>query len=138
MGSHAKVAVEYLLTDEASREGPVVVFNHHAYTDMGKTLKGRRMALAVAVAAIRADPRAREGVDTAPLPSHPMPAQTDLDGVPIKLAAHEVRAWLDEVATEADLIANMVVKHAERLASGSQRRGGEWNAPRFGVVTPMP
>ena len=45
-----------------------MVFNHHAYTDMGKTLKGRRMALAAAEAAIRADPQAREGVDTAPLP----------------------------------------------------------------------
>ena len=116
MGSQAKTAVEYLLTDEASREGPLVVFNHHAYTEMGKTLKGRRMALAMAVAAIKADPRAREGVDTAPLPVHPMPAQTDLAEVPIQLAAHEVRTWLDEVATEADLIADMVTKHAERLA----------------------
>ena len=94
----------------------MVVFNHHAYTEMGKTPKGRRMALATAVAAIKADPQAREGVDTAPLPVHPMPAQTDLAEVPIQLAAHEVRTWLDEVATEADLIADMVAKHAERLA----------------------
>ena len=74
------------------------------------------MALAMAVAAIKADPQAREGVDTAPLPIHPMPAQTDLAGVPIQLAAHEMRTWLDEVATEADLVADMVTKHAERLA----------------------
>ena len=38
-----------------------MVFNHHAYTDMGKTLKGRRMALAAAVAAIRADPGLERG-----------------------------------------------------------------------------
>ena len=74
------------------------------------------MALAAAVALIRADPHAREGVDTAPLPSHPAPAETDLGGVPIRLAAHEVRAWLEGVATEADLIADMIEKHAERLA----------------------
>ena len=72
--------------------------------------------LAAAVAAIGADPQAREGADAAPLPSYPLPAQYQWDEVPTKLAAQEVGAWLDEVATEADLIAEMVVKHAGRLA----------------------